>query len=85
MSTAIVRRQRKTLLQEIELSSGRLSFRVPRLITCHLCHQPAICLYADEETPGGACLSCKLGEEYLKHLEERDASDAESCCMCGCD
>lgn len=85
MSISIVRREGKTLLQEIQLPSGPQRFPVRQLLTCSLCRQPSPILYSDEQTPGGACLQCKLDQSYLAYLDERDASDAESCCACGCD
>jgi hypothetical protein len=76
-----------TFLQWSPDESGHLHLVREPLIRCPQCGDFCGFLYRDEDTPEGACLSCKLDAELIADYErtEQDAFWAETCCTCGID
>lgn len=76
-----VRQRRKDLLYHLILANIRAG------LSCPECGELSGHLYTDADTPGGACLSCKIDSD----LQERDEAYAdettwvEDICTCGID
>jgi hypothetical protein len=80
--------QFSTFLQWRADDAGRLTLvREPQLL-CPQCETYCGHLFHDQDTPEGACLSCKIDGDVIarREAEEDERAGGEgACCLCGID